>query len=68
MSYECNQSYNTSLIVCHFDEGEIFVSSSTIKVNLCGVSCGDFSFVEMTNKTQKKEDVHVEHPLFYFIK
>ncbi|MDQ1167704.1 hypothetical protein QE431_004022 [Flavobacterium sp. SORGH_AS 622] len=45
---------------CHFDEGEIFASSSAIKIanlcrvtceiaNLCRVTCEDFSFVEMTN-------------------
>ncbi len=37
---------------CHFDEGEIFARSSAIKIiNLCRVTCGDFSFVEMTNCT-----------------
>ena len=37
------------LLVCHFDGGEIFVSSSTkIEELLHGVSREDFSFVEMT--------------------
>ncbi|MBE8726236.1 hypothetical protein C4F50_14965 [Flavobacterium sp. KB82] len=49
---------------CHFDEGEIFVSSSTIKVNLCGVSYEDFSFVEMTNQTQKKKRIFMLNILF----
>ena len=41
--------YGLSPTICHFDEGEISASSSTSKIaNLCRVSCGDFSFVEMT--------------------
>jgi hypothetical protein len=39
---------------CHFDEGEIFVSSSTKISNLLnGVSREDFSSVEMTKNTRK---------------
>ncbi len=37
-------------MICHFDEGEIFTRSSVQYVaNLCRVTCGDLSFVEMTN-------------------
>ncbi|WP_431243792.1 hypothetical protein ACQ9BO_04455 [Flavobacterium sp. P21] len=39
--------------VCHFDEGEISASSSVQNIaNLCRVSCGDFSLVEMTKQTE----------------
>ncbi|MFC0779550.1 hypothetical protein ACE01P_15665 [Flavobacterium sp. HJSW_4] len=39
------------ILVCHFDEGEISARSSTkIGAFRNGVTRGDFSFVEMTNR------------------
>ena len=35
-------------IVCHFEEREIFTRRSTKIDYRCGVTCGDFSFLEMT--------------------